>query len=230
MTSPTPDLLVIVPSRGRPHNIADLWDAWSSTTSAAAGLLVAVDDDDPALDGYRRVCADRGIELTVGPRMRMCPTLNKVALESAPHHFALGFMGDDHRVRSAGWDQRYVDVLYNLGTGFVYGNDLLAGERLPTQVAMTSDIVQALGAMVPAPVRHLFADNQWIDLGRAINRIRYLPDVIVEHLHPLVHKAEHDAGYLEVNHPDAAESDRQIYAHWYEHEMPTDVEKLLALL
>ena len=224
------DLLIIVPSRGRPHNIAALWDAWSDTTTGAAELLVAADDDDPALPGYREVCGERGIELTVGPRLRMVPTLNKVATERAPHHFALGFLGDDHRPRTLGVDAHYLAALRTMGTGFVYGNDLLAGERLPTQVAMTSDIVQTLGAMVPAPVTHLYADNTWWDLGHALGRITYLPDVIVEHLHPLAGKADDDDGYREVNAADAHEADRLVYAHWYEHDMPADVAKLKALI
>ena len=224
------DLLVIVPSRGRPHNIAALHDAWSETATGAAALLVAADADDPTLDGYHEVCAERGIELTVGPRIRMVPTLNKVAVERAPHHFALGFLGDDHRPRTLGVDAHYLAALRTMGTGWVYGNDLLAGERLPTQVAMTSDIVQTLGAMVPAPVTHLYADNTWWDLGHALGRITYLPDVIVEHLHPLAGKADDDDGYREVNAADAHEADRLVYAHWYEHDMPADVAKLKALI
>lgn len=226
----TAGLLMIVPSRSRPQNIAALHASWQVTATGDVGLLVAVDDDDPTLSGYQKVCADRGIELVIGSRLRMCPTLNKVAVERAPHHFALGFMGDDHRPRTHGFDQRYVETLRELGTGFVYGDDLLAGERLPTQFALTSDIVQALGAMIPAPVKHLWADNQIWDLGHAIDRIRYLPDVIVEHLHPLAGKANEDSGYLEVNHPDAAEADRLIYADWYQKQMPADVAKLKALI
>lgn len=226
----TADLLVIVPSRSRPQNIAALWDAWQTTSTDAADLLVAADDDDPTLAEYKQVCADRGIELTVGPRLRMCPTLNKVAVQRSPHYFALGFMGDDHRPRSSGWQDAYLDALRDLGTGFVYGNDLLAGERLPTQVAMTSDIVQTLGWMAPPGLKHLWCDNSWIDLGRAISRIRYLPDVIVEHLHPLAQKVPSDAGYEEVNHPDAFEADRLVYAGWYANQMPEDVAKLKALI
>ncbi|OLT13024.1 hypothetical protein BJF79_03750 [Actinomadura sp. CNU-125] len=224
------DLLIIVPSRGRPQNIAALHDAWEETSTGAAALLVAADDDDPTLPEYRTVCRDRGIELTVGPRLRMVPTLNAVAIERAPHHFALGFMGDDHRPRTLGWSAHYLAALRTLGTGFVYGNDLLAGERLPTQIAMTSDIVQALGAMVPALVKHLWADNQWWDLGHAIDRIRYLPDVVVEHMHPLAGKVNYDAGYREVNSDTAAQKDREVYAHWYESQRATDVAKLRALI
>ena len=223
------DLLFVVPSRGRPHNIAALHDAWSATTTGVSALLVAADDDDPTLPGYEQVCADRGIELTVGPRIRMVPTLNKVAVERAPHHYALGFLGDDHRPRSLGFDAHYLAALRTLGTGWVYGNDLLAGERLPTQWAQTSDIVQALGTMIPAPVRHLFADNQIYDLGHAVERIRYLPDVVVEHMHYLNGKVVKDAGYEEVNAPDAFEVDRQIYARWYSEQMPIDVDKLHSL-
>lgn len=224
------ELLVIVPSRNRPHNIAALWDAWEATTTGSAQLLVAVDDDDPTLADYEHVCADRGIELTVGPRLRMCPTLNKVAVERAPHHFALGFLGDDHRPRSRGFDERYIETLHELGTGFVYGDDLLAGERLPTQVAMTSDIVTTLGWMALPGLLHLWCDNVWFDLGHAMDRIRYLPNIVVEHLHPIVGKSRTDAGYEEVNAPEAFEADRLVYADWYEHQMPADVEKLKALI
>lgn len=224
------DLLMIVPSRGRPGNIAALHDAWSAASIGAAELLVAVDDDDPALDDYLAVCSDRSIRMVTGPRLRMVGTLNHVAVTSAPLYFALGFLGDDHRPRSFGWDRRYVEDLRDLGTGIVYGNDLLAKQRLPTQFAMTSDIVQTLGAMIPAPVKHLWADNQIFDLGDAIGRLRYLPDVVVEHCHPLGGTAADDDGYREVNSPEASEADRLIYADWYTHRREADVEKLKALL
>lgn len=223
------DLLMIVPSRGRPTNIAALWDAWSATTTGNTALLVAADDDDPTLPGYRQTCADRGIELVTGPRLRMVPTLNTVAAHRADQHYALGFFGDDHRPRTQGWDEHYLQALRELGTGWVYGNDLLAGERLPTQWAMTADIVQTLGCMVPAPVRHMWADNVIYDLGHALGRIRYLPDVIIEHCHPLAGKAAEDDGYREVNHPEAFETDRRIYAHWYEHDRPEAIAKLRKL-
>lgn len=225
------EMLVIVPSRGRPRNIAALWDAWTAAgTTAAAGLLVAADDDDPTLPAYEQVCGERGIELTVGPRLRMCPTLNKAAAERAPHHFALGFLGDDHRPRTRGWDTRYLAELRKLGTGFVYGNDLVAKDRLPTQVAMTSNIVQALGWMALPGLTHLWCDNVWWDLGHALNRITYLPDVVVEHCHPLAGTATEDAGYREVNAPAVFEADRLVYAHWYEHDRPGDVAKLRTLI
>ncbi|MFD9949707.1 hypothetical protein ACFWYW_55525 [Nonomuraea sp. NPDC059023] len=225
------DLLVIVPSRGRPHNIAELHVAWTETTHRHAQLLVAVDDDDPTLPEYQRVCALTGIELTVGPRLRLTGTLNKVAVERAPQHHALAFMGDDHRPRTIGWDAILLNELDPLGTGIAYGNDLLQGEKMATAVAMTSDIVLALGYMAPPSMVHLCLDLVWLDWGRAIDRLVYLPDTVIEHMHPDVGKAVRDAGYDEANSPAQTAADHAAYeAYRHGPAFQADVEKLKALL
>jgi hypothetical protein len=90
-------------------------------------------------------------------------------------------MGDDHFPRTHGWDQAYLDALRELGTGIVYGNDLLQGHRLPTQCAMTADIVRRWGYMALPTLRHMYVDNFWRDLGNAADCLRYLPEVVVEH-------------------------------------------------
>ena len=119
-------------------------------------------------------------------------------------------MGDDHRPRTDGWDTKMLAALRELGTGVVYGDDLLQGERLCTSWAMTSDIVRALGRMVPAPVEHMFCDNAVMDLAKAAKCLRYLPDVVIEHLHPLAGKADWDPGYWRVNRPTSTERDGAI--------------------
>ena len=54
----TGDMLVIVPSRGRPGNVARLLDAVHATAKMATHVNVAVDDDDPELTrGFYR-CDD----------------------------------------------------------------------------------------------------------------------------------------------------------------------------
>lgn len=225
------DLLVIVPSRGRPHNIAQLYVAWSETTNRDASLLIAVDDDDPTLPDYERVCATTGIELQVGPRLRLTGTLNKVAVERAPHHQAVAFMGDDHRPRTIGWDTNLRQALDALGTGIVYGNDLLQGEKMATAVAMTSNIVTALGYMAPPSMVHLCLDLVWVDWGRAIDRLTYLPDTVIEHMHPAVGKAASDAGYEEANSAHQTAADHAAYQTYRNGpSFEADVEKLRALL
>ena len=120
-------------------------------------------------------------------------------------HFA--FLGDDHRPRTKNWDVLFINALDELGTGLVYGNDLLQGENLATAVAMTGDIVQALGGMVPPDMIHLYLDNFWMTLGKDLNALRYIPEVVLEHLHPVAGKAEWDEGYREVNAQEVYSAD-----------------------
>lgn len=214
------ELVVIVPSRGRPDAAAALARQFAATCTDATELVFAVDADDPQLDGYR------GLRSGLGPHQRarvhvvpdpstMVHALNQAALailEDAP--FAVGFLGDDHFPRSRGWDTAYLTALSELGTGIVYGNDLLQGSRLPTQCAMTADIVRTLGYMAPPVLRHMYVDNWWLDLGKTAQCLRYLPDVIVEHRHPLAGKAPWDDGYRRVNASDVFDADAVAYEAW----------------
>lgn len=224
------DLLVIVPTRGRPQNAVALYRAWQDTTAGVSRLLFAVDDDDPAREAYRAALA--GMPEVIGyegPRLRLVGTLNAVATRYAAEYHHLGFLGDDHRPRTAGWDARFVACLSE-GTGLVYGNDLLQGENLPTAVAMTSDVVQTLGYFCPPEMEHLYVDNVWLQWGKAIGRITYLPDVILEHLHPCVGKAAVDQGYEETNRPEQYRRDEAAYVQYLAGRFHQDVVALKKLL
>ncbi len=214
-----PELLVIVPSRGRPGNVGRLIHGWAETATPElrTDLLVAVDDDDPTRPDYLEQVAEVGFAwLEVGPRGPggMGAILNRYAVAYAGSYRYLGFMGDDHLPVTPGWDGRLHHVLGLWPTTMVYADDLLQRALLPTAVFLTSNIVQALGWMVPPGLRHLYIDNAWKDLGLACHILNYLPDVVIEHVHPVAQKAAWDAGYARVNHPDLDAQDRAAYLAW----------------
>jgi len=222
---------MIVPSRGRPHAVAELWEAWRETTLGETDLLVAIDDDDPALPEYRELVQREHIPTLVGPRRRLGPTLNHVAAMLAVQPYStLGFMGDDHRPRTIGWDKRFAECLSG-GTGICYGNDLLQGERMPTAVAMTADIVRQLGYMCPPSLTHLCLDVCWLEWGRGLGRLTYLGDVVLEHMHPAAGKAPLDEGYVEVNSQAMIARDGAAWLEYRESGgLAADIERLRALL
>jgi hypothetical protein len=80
--------------------------------------------------------------------------------------------------------------------------------------------------MVPPGAVHLYLDDFWLALGRGIDSIHYLPDVIIEHLHPSAGKAQIDAGYTEVNAPALYESDRAVFNRYLATQLAHDVEKI----
>jgi len=100
-----------------------------------------------------------------------------------------------------------------------------------TAVAMTSDIVQTLSYMAPPQLVHLCLDLVWVEWGKGMERITYLPDVVIEHLHPAAQKAEMDAGYAEVNSEQQVSADSAAY---YEYRdgggLEADLEKLRKLV
>jgi hypothetical protein len=229
------DLLVIIPTRGRPDSVPAILDCWRRT-GATADLLFAVDDDDPMLAGYREhmvaleSAGNFRVDWHTGPRLRLCGTLNQVAADMAPRYRFLAFMGDDHRPRSAGWDERF-RICLSGGPGVVYGNDLLMGEQMPTAVAMTSDIVQTLGYMAPPSLVHLCLDLVWLDWGKGMERITYLGDVVIEHMHPANGKAAMDQGYQECNSSEQATADATAYyAYRDEGGLEADLKKLRQLI
>ena len=226
------DLVVIVPSRGRPRAAHELAEAFAQTSTADTALVFAVDDTDPTRDAYAVPHAFACV--TISAHTSMVDALNKHAagwakLGDGLRPYAVGFMGDDHRPRTKGWDARYLDELRQLGTGMVFGDDLVQHEALPTQVAMTADIVRTLGYMAPPALTHMYVDNAWLALGRELDRIRYLPDVVVEHLHPVAGTAEWDDGYRRVNAAGMYARDRAMYLRWLRDDLPGAVESLLAV-
>lgn len=231
-------LLVIVPTRSRPESVARIVQAWDDTEAwARADLLLVVDADDPryteyvtAYDAVRatRLRPGSGQQaqkfwMRVAPEWApLVPKLNMAARSYAANawngHVAYAFMGDDHmpRVMPFGrrWTDAYLDTLAEMGTGIVYGDDAFQGEALPTQWAMTKDIVKALGGMVPAPVEHLYCDNSVYALGREAGCLRYLPEVLIEHMHPAARKVATDEQYKRVNSRDQYARDHQAYITW----------------
>lgn len=227
------DLIVVVPSRGRPESVRELAEAFEATCTGDTEIVVVIDADDPSQDAY---CAFQ--QEPQPPRIRgvltqdtgtMVTALNLGAFYAAQAAVAVGFMGDDHRPRTKGWDVAYVEALWEMGPGIVYGDDLLQGRRLPTQCAITADIVQALGYMSPPSLTHMYVDNFWLALGEQAQCIRYLPDVVVEHRHPVAGKAQWDEGYKRVNDPGMFAKDERAFAEYCRTGLLGDVQKVKTL-
>jgi hypothetical protein len=211
-------MCAIVPSRSRPENADRLAQAFVDT-KAEADLYFVIDNDDP-----------RWVDYVKGDRFNVLPSDNKTggcatALNNGavylldftkfPLYDYFVFMGDDHLPRTQGWDKAFMEAL-GINTGIAYGDDLLQGANLPTAYCMSRDIVVELQGLTFPGCLHLFFDNFVKQLGLDLEYIKYLPQVIIEHLHPMAGKAEMDEGYARVNQPK-----------WYEQDLLT-LQKYLA--
>lgn len=197
-------------------------------------LVIVVDRDDPDYEGYEGILRWNEVPMITAPETArgMCGALN-YAFEDMSGHLGeyVGFMGDDHFPRTEGWDLDYITELEAIGgIGFVYGDDLYQHQTIPTQVAFSTAIAETLGWMVPPQFHHLFVDVVWRDLGLGIERLSYLPNTIVEHMHPLAGKVRSDKNYAIVNNSVIARHDQEAYDEYVKNDLAADVLKLKALI
>lgn len=234
-------MAVLVPSYGRPENMLRLVEAFQKTCGGQdTRLFAVVEASDPKIPEYEEIAKAHRYTMDMfirdePERPGMVAALNwgyreleKDALRMDYSMYeAVAFMGDDHLPKTVDWDVRYMEAL-DRGAAIVYGNDLLQGEVMPTQVCMDSAIPMALGRMAP-DFYHLCIDLVWKDWGEGLQRLVYLPDVIIEHIHPAASKTEWDDNYERVNNPDVVAKDAALYYEWKENQLPRDLAVLKKL-
>jgi hypothetical protein len=223
------DLTVYIPTRGRPEQALRMQEQFYKTAVLNTRAFFILSEDDPKLSEYR----DLHYVTSVMPTQRgFTYPLNIGYLRDRreTYSYAVGFMGDDHFPRTVGWDEKVVAELKNMGSGFVYGNDKLQGEKIPTQVFVTADIPLALGYFTLPFLKHLYADNFWLDFGRGLGAIKYLPDVVIEHMHPGAGKAPHDEGYEFSGSSKLDQEDKKTYDRYLRRYLADDVARVKAQL
>ena len=218
----TGDLLVIVPSRGRPQNIARLIDAFRATCKMQTHLVIGVDEDDDELPRYEYVmkkAEDLGSVIT-GPRRGLTAWTNNIASIYVEDYPYLASLGDDMIPETPGWDRALIRGIIRMGgTGFTYPWDGVR-EDIPEAVCMSSDIVKALGWMALPDLDHWYIDNVWADLGRGAGCIKHLRAVSVKHAWK-TDQTSRDSG-------EKLPRDRDTYYSWRKTRMADNIKTVLA--
>ena len=98
------------------------------------------------------------------------------------------------------------EALERMGGGIAYGNDIVSPGSKPSHVFMDTAIAKELGWLIHPEMIGTFFDDVWEQLGRAMGRLKYLPDVTVAHL------------YTERDNLAAYFRDKDIYERWLRHD------------
>ncbi len=220
-------VVALCPSRGRPAAAHEVLASFKSTIhDRGTRLFFLVDEDDETLSQY-----PAAYTVAVKPTGTMAGALAQgPALVDADVY---GMIGDDNRFKTAGWDVVFGDLLTE-HPGIVFGDDghqdeILAGRgfRLPTSWWLSKRVVDVFGMTHPE-LRHFWMDNYWLELGRAAGCLRYVPEVLIEHLHPAWKTADDDATYQRGSRH--ASHDKELFARWRRsRQFDFDVQKLRSM-
>ncbi len=205
------DISMLCPSRGRPRAAKELLENFRKTILGEQQLLFLCDFDDNSVDDYPPR------ETLLAARMGPVQTLNHWAKDITSRY--VGFMGDDSRFATHGWDRITTDALDAIGGGIAWFDDTTSANPWASTVVMDTRIVKALGYMIPPTLQRGWFDVLWMNLAEVSMRAVPLREVQVPH-------DNHDSKVA----PIVIEADEMAYEFWKRDQMLNDVAKIRAAL
>lgn len=220
------DLAILVPSRGRPENVARLTERCAETCQTDYQLCWAFDDDDPTLDESKRA-AGHGYIWT-GPRDGLGGWTNKMWHELEHDFRYFMSMGDDHFPVTHGWDKLMVAALEAHGGGFAYcwNGHHQEIRNFPEMCMISAPVLSALGWVCEPTMKHYCVDVVWMELGDAAECLYYLPDVNIQHRHWMFPEdpGPRDDTYWEAQ--ERGHEDVQAHTVWKAERLAADAAKV----
>ena len=206
------DLLVMVPTRGRPAQCKRLLESFRDTASPGTDIVVILDPDDE--DAYGDIDWGDAMHGVLAPRGTLQDKLNLTADAYSGSYRALMWCADDHVFRTQGWDKLMLATLEDMGGhGWVYP-DTKRRSDVPEIWLCSSDVVQALGWFFNPVLCMYCGDNSVAELGKRAGLIRWCPQAEIPHLHYSVCKdTEHDEVYRYAEEMFGA-SDLKAFQDW----------------
>jgi hypothetical protein len=221
-------LLTILPTRSRPGRIVEALESFKATASVGNDLIICMDDCDPMRGDYKL----DGYSVDVNPRGALDTIFND-AVKRHPEYDYYFSWNDDMIFRTVGWDKILVNEIEQKGNGWgvSFGDDMIHSGRImrPTYNMISKKVINVMGYLLP-PGFGLCGDWYLGDLCAGAECLFYRPDVIIEHKHVLVQKAELDETYRSTfeGKNKITEQVRQdaAYRLYRERQLPYDIEKL----
>jgi hypothetical protein len=204
---------VLIPTWGRPERLREAVQSAKATATdpAAVEVLVRVCHNDPRITGY----VDAPHELAQVFHVGGHETYGKGIefLQARAQGEILLAASDDVIFRTPGWDVIVRDAFeaYPDGLAVMYANNGLDREKCE-HFFTTRRWVDAVGYMVWPEFRH-FCVDQWVEeLAVNVGRLRFLRQVVIEHMHRKYRKAPNDATYEAVRGATGtSDKDNQLY-------------------
>lgn len=178
-TSTAPDISVLIPSRGRPEQLARC--VASLGGHANIEIIVGLDeDDDNRVASLAALEPFPGVDIHVWPRHpTLGDLLNHLASKATGRY--LMFIGDDHVIDDPDWPAKIVAVGAELpnGIGILYPRCALH-EGFPSIVVMPRQVYEAVGYYYAPFFPYWFGDTWWDEIGRILGQLHPLPfDVVL---------------------------------------------------
>lgn len=174
-------------------------DSGRETSYGRVEYVFYIDEDDvPSVNMAEILYEERqDVRWKVGPRILLSSMWNEC--QQIATHEIYQHSCDETIYRTVGWDTSVINAFVNWPDriGLVYGRDGIHDQNLATHGFITRAWVNAVGYFVPPYFSSDYNDLWLHEVAQSVGRLRFLPDVFTEHMHPAVGK-----GQLDQTHQD----------------------------
>lgn len=187
-------LSLLIPTRSRPNRLKHALESARRLAKEPFEVLTYVDSDDPKKDQYE--------DVYIGPPVGTSKALLYLISQVKTPFFMIG--SDDIEFRTQDWDEKLLDAFPKDRLAVVYGKDNYKDNC--NHFVMSREWVDLVGAW-PDKFYHFGPDGWVAEVAKAAGVLIKVPDVIIEHLHFKVGKAEKDDTYIRTRNgggPNAA--------------------------
>jgi len=218
-------IAMICPSRGRPDMARTLAESVRETAHDYVSIAMLLDRDDPFADHYNNGMV--AILQTPLPTVSLQWTYG--ACFSGTD--LLRMTNDDEVCITPGWDKRVLEVAneYPDGIFALYVNDGFKGESHCAFPIVSRKWVETLGYFAPPYFEFGYNDTWIMDLAQRVGRLRYIPDVTIEHRHFTAPNGYPRDATTEMNRQGQGKRDAERY-ELLEPIRALDAEKLRAVM
>ena len=189
---------IIFPTRKRPQNVIRLVDSILSTADDANNLELCLyldEDDTESVSAVANVAERISTQALCGNLKIGSQMYNE--LYRIIDGEIIMFAADDIVFKTKGWDtivtkkfDEYPDKIL-----FVYGEDGYQHGRIGTHGFIHANWADTVGYVLPPQLASAYTDEWVTELDIRVNRNCYIPELVVEHLHPANGKAPNDSTY-----------------------------------
>ncbi len=220
-------VLLTCPTRGRPELLENMLKSFYETRSENTDILICIDDDDLCLEEYHKMLYGKQ-QYYIQPRQNVAQIHNFLVRENPGYDFYMP-INDDITFLTKDWDKKLISAIKERGDGFgiVYGDDMTGNDKfeLPTFGMVSANIVNTLGYFYPLELKMMFGDTFLLDIGRAIGKLFYCPNVKIKHSPPGFAEGAFVPGDHRMD-KSLFRSEQLAYREYINNKLDKDVEKL----
>ncbi len=188
------NISVLLPTRGRANRLPIFIDNIKDTASDPDNIeiLFLIDDDDR---NSKVMLENLGANYYIKDSSKNI-LFSDMWNQLIPHAKADIFLvaGDDVSFITKGWDKYALEEFLKVEDKIllVSGDDCIQHENLAVHPFIHRNWIDAVGYILPPYFKYWYADNWVTDVARGINRFKYMPHVVMQHVH---HITGHDETY-----------------------------------